>query len=262
MSKWILIATFLLYAMPLIAQNNRLNTHESIGWNGFFGTVRLNEKFQLHTELQLRRADFVKTPKQTLLRFGVNYHANSRVLFRAGYANIETFNYGEIPINGFGMRFTEHRTFQMIRLIKQEGRVAFHNRFMLEQRFIGVYDSFESQKEDDFIFQNRLRYMFRAYIPLNQRSIIDNTFYLVGFNEIFIAFGENVNANVFDQNRVGLNFGYRFNSNVRIELGYLNQILQFGRLVEGRNVFQNNHGYMVSVFYYTDYRKRKSIVPE
>jgi hypothetical protein len=54
-----------------------------------------------------------------------------------------------------------------------------------------------------------------------------------------------VNANVFDQNRIGVLIGYRFNKNVRIEGGYLNQTLQLGRLISGKNVFQNNNGIII-----------------
>jgi hypothetical protein len=66
------------------------------------------------------------------------------------------------------------------------------------------------------------------------------------YDEIFIGFGKNVQANVFDQNRLGVLFGYRFNKTFRAEAGYLNQILQFGRLVDGKNVFQNNNGVIVN----------------
>jgi hypothetical protein len=66
------------------------------------------------------------------------------------------------------------------------------------------------------------------------------------YEEIFIGFGKNVNENIFDQNRIGILFGYRFNPIVRIEAGYLNQILQLGREVNNRNVFQQNNGIILN----------------
>jgi hypothetical protein len=88
--------------------------------------------------------------------------------------------------------------------------------------------------------------MFRFQIPLSGKEIKDKSAYMAAFEEIFIGFGKNVNENIFDQNRIGILLGYRFNSSVRIEAGYLNQILQLGREVNNRNVFQKNNGIILN----------------
>jgi hypothetical protein len=88
--------------------------------------------------------------------------------------------------------------------------------------------------------------MFRVQLPLKGTTIADNTPYLALYDEILIGFGKNVNENVFDQNRFGVLLGYRFNAKLRLEGGYLNQIAQLAREVEGRNVFQNNKGILIS----------------
>lgn len=228
-------------------QNNRINTGERIGWYNYFGTFKLSQKFGLHTEYQFRRNNYITDWQQSLLRVGVNYQPNSRVLVRFGYAWIETFPYGEIPINGQGRDFTEHRIFQMAQLTQKEGVVDISHRFMLEQRFVGRYSSPDLSTEDEFPLLHRIRYMLRFQIPLRGKEIKDKTPFAAIYDEIFIGFGKNVNANVFDQNRFGLLLGYRFNSKVRIEGGYLSQIIQFGRQIDNRNVFQNNHGLIVNV---------------
>jgi hypothetical protein len=58
-----------------------------------------------------------------------------------------------------------------------------------------------------------------------------------------------VNKNVFDQNRIGLLAGYQFGKSLRIEGGYLNQTLQYGRLVDGKSVFQHNRGFIVNTYF-------------
>jgi hypothetical protein len=151
---------------------------------------------------------------------------------------METFLYGEIAINGFNRDFTEHRLFQMIQLSPKEGIVDFSHRFKPEQRFAGRYSSANVENEDELPLLQRMRYMFRFQAPLNKKVINDVTLYFPLCDEIFIGFGENVNANIFDQNRIGILLGYRFNKNVRIEGGYLNQTVQFGRLVNGK-MFSN-----------------------
>jgi long-subunit fatty acid transport protein len=183
---------------------------------------------------------------QNLLRLGINYSINPKFSVRAGYALAETYNYGDIPLNNLGKQFTEHRSWQMVNLTDKVKAFELSHRFMLEQRFIGRYSNAQMKKEDQFIFSNRFRYMFRVQVPLKGNTMADNTPYLAVYDELLIGFGKNVNENVFDQNRLGILLGYRFNSKTRIEGGYLNQIAQLSREVEGRNVFQNNKGILIS----------------
>ncbi|KQB39692.1 DUF2490 domain-containing protein [Flavobacterium aquidurense] len=242
----------LIFAQCIFAQNNRLNTKSTIGWYNYFGTFKLSEKFGLHTEYQWRRDNVITDWQQSLLRVGLNYNLNPRVLFRVGYAWIETFPYGEYPINALGRDFTEHRIFEMVQLSHKEGIVNFSHRFMLEQRFVGRYSSPVVASEDEFPLFNRIRYMIRMQIPLKGSEIKDKTPYVALYDEIFVGFGKNVTNNVFDQNRVGLLLGYNFNKTVRIEAGYLNQIVQFGRQINSQNVFQTNSGLIVNANFNID----------
>ena len=168
-----------------------------------------------------------------------------------------TFPYGDIPINGLGRDFTEHRIFEMAQLSHKEGKVEFSHRFMLEQRFVGRYSSANVSKEDEFPFLNRMRYMIRLQVPLKGNEMKDKTPYFAIYDEILVGFGKNVNANVFDQNRIGILLGYRLNKNIRIEAGYLNQTLQFGRQINGQNVFQNNNGFIINTNFNFDLSKKK-----
>jgi hypothetical protein len=98
--------------------------------------------------------------------------------------------------------------------------------------------------------------MFRFQLPLKGREIKDKTPYITAYDEILIGFGKNVNANIFDQNRFGVLLGYRFNKTVRIESGYLNQTIQFGRQINGQDVFQNNNGLIVNANFTIDLTKQ------
>ena len=250
-------AIFLFIGYKSFAQNNRISNQNKIGWYNYFGTFKLNNKFGLHTEYQLRRNDIITTWQQGLLRVGINYQLNPGVLLRAGYAWIETYPYGEIPINGMGRDFTEHRIFQMLQLSHKQNRFDLSHRFMLEQRFVGRYSNALMKKEDEFPLLHRMRYMFRMQVPINNNVMSDKTLYAAFYDELFIGFGKNVNANIFDQNRIGILLGYRVNSMVRIEGGYLNQILQLGREVNNQNVFQYNNGFILNANFNFDFAKSK-----
>lgn len=231
-----------------ISQNARITDKNSIGWFTNFTTIKVSKKWSGHLEYQWRRENIVKNWQQSLFRLGANYQLNSKLTLRAGYAWIETFPYGNIPLQAAGKRFPEHRIFQMATLSDKLNRLEVSHRFMLEQRWIGRYTNVALSKPDDYIFLNRLRYMYRMQIPLGKKSIMDNTAYAALYDEIFVGFGSGVNENVFDQNRLGVLLGYRFNQKVRIEGGFFQQILQLGREVNNRNVFQYNNGIIVNSY--------------
>jgi hypothetical protein len=231
---------------PTYAQNTRITDPNSIGWYAFSANIKLKKAWTLHSEFQWRRDKLVSEPMQNLFRTGIGYTINPQLSVRAGYALAETYNYGDIPLNNLGKQFTEHRSWQMVNLNDKIKSFEISHRFMLEQRWIGRYSSAQVQKEDQFIFSNRFRYMFRVQMPLKGNTMADNTPYLAVYDELLIGFGKNVNENVFDQNRFAAFLGYRFNSKTRIEGGYLNQIAQLSREVEGRNVYQNNKGILIS----------------
>ena len=238
----------LLVSITLVSysQNTRIKDNNSIGWYAFISTIKLDDRWSLAGEFQLRRENVISDPQQNLFKVGINRLIYPGVNIRAGYALAETFNYGDIPLNNLGKQFTEHRAYEMLGLNNKFGMVDNSHRFMLEQRWVGRYSDASLEKEDEYVYTNRLRYMFRVQIPLKGREVADRTPYAAVYDEVFVGFGKNVNENVFDQNRLGLLLGYRFSPKVRIEGGFLSQIVQVGREITGRNVFQYNEGIIVS----------------
>jgi hypothetical protein len=258
MRKTIFFFLVMLFLNNAYSQNTRLKDPNQIGWLGYFGTYKIAKQYSIHSEYQWRRDNYITDKQQGLLRVGLNYQANPKLQLRLGYAWIETYPYGDFPINSQGKDFTEHRIFQMATLTDKISKFDISHRFMLEQRFIGRYTKPELTVEDDYVFLNRLRYMLRVQMPLKGNEIKDKTPYVAAYNEILIGFGKNVNENIFDQNRVGILLGYKFNNNFRIEGGYLNQTVQLGREIEQRNVFQNNNGFIINTLVNVDFTKKNT----
>ena len=148
-----------------------------------------------------------------------------------------------------GRTFTEHRAYQVATITDKLNKLDLSHRFMLEQRWVGRFTDAQAAKETDYVYSNRLRYMLRMQHPLVQNKEKGTQLYAAVYDEIFVGFGKNVTENVFDQNRIGALIGYRFSPKLRIEGGYFNQILQLGREVNGRNVFQYNQGIIVNSFW-------------
>ena len=255
-TKLLFSTLFLVFISQSVSGQNRISNHNNIGWYAYNGTFKLDSKFSIHTEYQWRRNDYIQTWQQSLLRLGINYQANSNLQLRLGYAWAETFPYGEIPINGMGKDFTEHRIYEMATVSDKIGKIDLSHRFMLEQRWVGRYSNASLMSEDQYPFLNRARYMIRLQMPLKGTSITDKTPYAAVYDEVMIGFGKNVGENIFDQNRIGILLGYKFNNMIRLEGGYLNQIVQLGREVEGKNVFQYNNGFIISANFNFDFSKK------
>lgn len=232
-----------------VSAQPRINDHNNIGWYTTTGTISFAPKWSVHLEYQWRRDNFITDWQQSLLRTGINYKLHDNAVIRLGYAWIETFNYGDHPINSFGKQFTEHRTYQVLTTTQKIGRFDLSNRYMLEQRWLATYNKATSIEPDKWTYVNRLRYMGRVQTALIGKTIADQTPYAAVYDEIFIGFGKKVNQNVFDQNRLGILLGWRFNKSFRIEGGYFNQILQLPRRINNQNVFQFNQGFIINTFW-------------
>ena len=234
---------------------NRISDNHTIGWAGIFTTTKFNDKWSWHAEFQCRRVNGITTPQQNLFRTGINYQANKKLLLRLGYTNAETFPYGDYPLNSMGKKYSDNRIFEMVSINDKLNSLDLTHRFMLEQRFVGKYSDVSLTKEDQHSFVNRIRYMFRIQMPLQRKITSNNAPYLVIYDELFIGFGKNVGENVFDQNRIGILFGYKFNDVIKLEGGYLNQIVQLGREINNKNVFQYNGGLLLNTILGFDLRK-------
>ncbi|MBL0287759.1 MAG: DUF2490 domain-containing protein [Bacteroidetes bacterium] len=64
--------------------------------------------------------------------------------------------------------------------------------------------------------------MLRMQAPLRGKEINDRIPYVAVYDG-FIGFGKNVNENIFDQNRIGVLLGYKFNFYLEWRPGYFNQ---------------------------------------
>jgi hypothetical protein len=246
---------FCAYAISGNAQNTRINDYNTIGWFTNFTTIKFNSKWSGHLEYQWRREHIVTSWQQSLFRTGVNYQVNNKLTLRVGYAFVGTYPYGDYTLQAAGKYFPEHRMYEMATLSDNSGRIETSHRFMLEQRWLGRYTNPLLDKTDASTFVNRFRYMYRMQMALGKNKIVDKTPYAAIYDEVHIGFGKNVNANVFDQNRLGIMVGYRFNKVFRLEGGYFSQIVQLGRLINNSNVFQYNSGIILNTYLNLDFSK-------
>tara|TARA_B100001173_G_scaffold89691_1_gene77160 strand:+ start:3822 stop:4481 length:660 start_codon:yes stop_codon:yes gene_type:complete len=177
-------------------------------WLIYIGNKKIDSKLNFHHEIQYRNYNSIGDLEQLLIRTGIGFNlteSNNNLLL--GYGFIASENYDD---TGVKTSVNEHRIFQQFITKQNSGRFFWGHRYRFEQRFIAQN------------YKMRLRYFLNLRVPLNTSVIKPGTFYLSGYNEIFM---DVVKETAFDRNRLYGGFGYQITKGVKVETGYMNQFL-------------------------------------
>lgn len=255
--KFILMTLTILGMQSLYAQIARVTEFNSIAWFQVGVDGAIKDRWGFHIDVNSRRVDFLRSNMQGMIRFGINYKVSQKLAFRGGLVFAHNSPYGNYPVNAFGKPFDERRIFEMVAINDNIQKLELQHRFMLEQRWLDRYTKPDLEKPDAFTYLNRFRYLLRLQLPLLRNLKKKGFPYLAAYDELMVGFGNQVNANIFDQNRLGFLLGYKWSSAVRLEAGYLNQLFQLPRRVNNNNVIQHNNGLQVNLLLNLTNPKRK-----
>lgn len=192
--------------LPALAQGQDSNFGN---WLIYIGSKKLNQKWNIHNEIQYRNYNFIGDLEQLLLRTGLGYSFNeskNNVLLGYGYILSENYTGNgseKITVN-------EHRIFQQFIAKQRIARVKLSHRYRFEQRFV----------ESDF--KLRFRYLLGINIPLSKKEKDKSSYYISLYNEIFL----NSESTIFDRNRLYAGLGYQINKSTKLEVGYMNQFFE------------------------------------
>lgn len=212
-------------------------------WLAFFGTHALGRHWSLQTEVQVRRSEGLLHPQQFLVRPGFNYHFSDRLTGSLGYFFIETYPYGAYPV---ALRTPENTLWQQLAVASKIGRVDLLSRIRLEERFVQspVLDGAGLPAHGPAVHTNRFWMLQRVSFPFRMTAAGPSRLYGFVSEEALLNFGRKVSANVFDQNRFTAGFGYRLSKALRMEAGYLHQLV----LKPDGIRIEQNHTLQASVF--------------
>ena len=199
MKNQLFIILFLINIFSVKSQENNIGN-----WLIYFGNKDLNSSLNWHQEIQHRNYNILGELEQLLVRTGLGYNVNENNNILLGYGFIDSRNIA-IESNEI-LKVNEHRIYQQFISKQAIGKIKIQHRYRFEQRFI----------EDDF--KLRYRYFLSLNIPLLKTN---KKYYISAYNEIFINSSQ---ENTFDRNRIYGGLGYQLNSNIKLELGYMNQI--------------------------------------
>lgn len=203
----------------------------NIFWAGYFNTVRLNNKWSLASDAQIRTKEWTNKWSQFLIRSGAGYSFNNRLTVTVGFAFFKNAQY----INKDLLLKNEFRPWQEMSYQLSFNKTNFTQRLRTEQRFLQLVEQNKLSKKYQSIF--RLRYKFEWQFPLKA----DHAKLLAG-NEIMVNPGQINNSLFFDQNRTSVGVNFKLNSTSALQLQYI-KIFQWHSntsVMDNQNVIRVN----------------------
>jgi hypothetical protein len=202
------VRLFCFLGLLFIAANSNAQKSDVGNWFAYLGNQKINNRWNLHSEVQYRNFNFAGDLEQLMVRTGLGYNLsenNNNVLLGYAYVHSEPYIAGTEE----KARTDEHRIFQQFITKQQFGRVSISHRYRFEQRFL----------QDNF--KMRFRYSLALNVPINKKVMEKNAIYASLSNEVFI----NTKQNHYDRDRVYGGIGYCFSKYVKVEVGVMSQLL-------------------------------------
>ena len=170
-------------------------------------------RWGLQGDFQYRDWEGLGDREQLLLRSGITYNPEgTKWLLTFGYANVSSGPPGDSDSITSENRIYQEALFPQV----VGGRFLFSHRFRYEERFIENQD-----------FRTRYRYNLMLNIPLNNATLMEKTFYLAMYNELFLNgqtdIGSSKSVKWFDRNRLYFGLGYVLTPKTRVQFGWMNQ---------------------------------------
>ncbi len=203
-------------------------THAYQHWYTYFGNVKINQRWSVPFDIQGRIRDGISNKGQLLIRGGLQYAITPQHQVLLGYAFVPTYN------NVSNTWLPEHRIFEQY--IYKAPKIDMTHRFRLEQRWVAQPNSPDAHAAiGDRKYGNRFRYFNRTQLNIRHKQQ-PTPFYVALQEEIFLNLWGNDISNLFyDQNRFLAAFGYKFNSSLKADVGYMNQFVQGGNGARSMN---------------------------
>lgn len=237
---------FLLTNMTLMAQSEKNIDNQSILWTRYYNQLLLNEKLSLHTEFDNRL--FIQPLQENLfvIRIQGRYKINNHLETGAGFAyfSVDT----QVPEINPDYNTPEYRCQQDLTWKSNVNKVTLIQRFQVEERFIRNASKEELLSGTTFFWRFRYRLQGDYTFWKKEKQLLK----AVVSDEIMFNFGEKIIKNTFDQNRIYAAIHYGLNSNLALELGYLNSLQ---RRVNGIDYF-NRDIIRVSIFHKIKLQKK------
>jgi hypothetical protein len=187
-------------------------------WVSYFGDNRVSATWSVYTEASLRRAEAGATWQQQLWAAGATRDLSRAWRLTAAVGGTNSIPYGELPSRSHAI---EVRPWVQVQGVRRLGRATWTDRSRVEWRVTRPYGS-GAPADPAWSQVYRLRRLDRVVLPLRPQG----PWYVAGLQEWLTNLGpRRARATVFEQTRTQLLLGRDVRRGVRIEGGYMLQLL-------------------------------------
>jgi hypothetical protein len=173
--------------------------------------VEVKNNWSIGNELHFRRANFLKSGDQLILRPYASYKLKERMSIGSGYSFIKNY---QNRVRSQGIK--EHNIWEQIVLRESDSKHKFSFRFRLEHRF--EEKSTAIAENHNFKFSNRFRYQFGLQQKISRKA------YVRFMEELWIRMNSGFGHSDFDRNWLSLGVGHEINRQGKIEMTLLQVI--------------------------------------
>ena len=244
--KNIILLSFLL--IPKFSFAQKVVEKQQLIWFGYYNSLKFNENWSLHSEIQERQ--FYNPTAQHQLVFRSNLEKKLIDNWNASVGMTLFLQNPNNPNSESNLTVPELRPDIGFNNKQKLGFMTINHRYKAEARF---FHDLENEKlVGGFRFSNiRLRYQLGLDFPLLKIAEKEKLILKVK-DEIMFNVGNKIVKNTFDQNRIYLGLNYKVNADYAIELGYMNW---FQQQKSGTN-FYNRDILRASIFHNIDLKKK------
>jgi len=172
-------------------------------WSTTNINLKINDKWQVFAESQLRSLKFYDNFHYYEIKTGITYKIKPNFYVNSGFGNYNT--YSENGDFATPIKQKEIRTWIQLVFKNQFNFMSVEHRYRAEQRFTNLG------------YRNRFRYRLSAKVPIFKGK--EKEYFLLGWNELFFT----NNEPFFERNRLFLGGGFDINKNLAIQTGYIYQ---------------------------------------
>jgi hypothetical protein len=188
---------FILFSTLCYSQNE-LGTWSTTNIN-----LKINDKWQVFAESQLRSLKFYDNFHYYEVKTGITYKIKPNFYVNSGFGNYNT--YSENGDFAAPIKQKEIRTWIQLVFKNPFNFMSVEHRYRAEQRYTNLG------------YRNRFRYRLSAKLPILKSK--EKEYFLLGWNELFFT----NNEPFFERNRLFLGGGFDINKNLAIQTGYIYQ---------------------------------------
>ncbi|MGJ7030972.1 DUF2490 domain-containing protein [Niabella hirudinis] len=204
MFRNIIVFTFILMISGRAIAQSQNNEEHLSGFLMTSITYKFSPKWMAYTELQTRSIEHFSPLDYTETKGGIGYNINRGNQAFVGFGRYATRRQQELYQR-------ELRLWLQYTFTNNIGKLKLDHRGRAEQRFFHFPQTADNKTDQ------RFRYRLSATLPINKKKVEAQTFFVNGFEELFLG----PKADLVKRNRLFTGFGYQFTKAVGASTGYM-----------------------------------------